>query len=65
MPVSKPLFSAIRDHCNNRNMNISDKQFKIIDHSFNPAEIRTLEFLHITKNKPSLNTGIPIELNVL
>ena len=65
LPVSKPLFSSIRDHCNNKNINISDKQFKIIDHSFNPAEIRTLESLHITKTKPSLNTGIPIELNVL
>ena len=65
MPITKPLFSAIRDHCHNKNITISDKQFKIINHSFNPTDIRTLESLHITKQKPPLNTGIPVELNIL
>ena len=62
MPVSKPLFSAIRDHCDSKNIHITDKQFKILDHSFNPVDIRTLESLRIMKNKPSLNAGVPIEL---
>ena len=65
MPISKPLFSAIIDHCQNKYLKTSDKQFKIINHSFNPADIRILESIHITKQKPSLNTGIPVELNIL
>ena len=64
MPLSKPLFSAIRDHCHNRNIRILDKQFKIINHSFNSTDIRILESLHITKQKPLLNT-VPIDINIL
>ena len=65
MPSSKPLFSAIRDHCHSKNIQVLDKHFKIINHSFNPTDIRTLESLHILKQKPTLNTGIPVDLNII
>ena len=64
-PLSNPPFSAIRDYCYNNSINITNQQFKIINHSFSRVDIRTLESLHITKQKPPLNTGVPTELNIL
>ena len=40
------------------------KNFKILNKTHNKKDIRTLESLHITKTKPNLNTGVPVDLDV-
>ena len=54
-PLSNLPFSAIRDYCCNNSINITNQQFKIINHSFSRVDIRILESLHITPQYWSTN----------
>ena len=53
-PMSKPLQSSIRDHCLNSDHRMRMCNFTILtctkDHN-----LRTLESIYISKNKPQLN----------
>ena len=65
LPLSKPPYSAIYDHREEKNHPISKKNFKIVGRSSNINNLRLLESLHIFKSKPKMNTGLPVELSVV
>ena len=55
LPLSNPVFSAIRDHCNNSDHPMKISNFKIISSACTNS-VRILESLHIKKNSPQLNS---------
>ena len=61
--LSAPLFSSIREHRDQTNHRISLDQFKIIDRTSN--NVRLLESLYIFKMKPKLNSGLPVDLEMV
>ena len=63
LPLQSPPFSAIRDHSFQEDHLITPQQFKILAKS-NSTDLRLLESLYIHKEKPSLNTTSPLELNI-
>ena len=65
-PLQAPNYSAIMDHHNRTNHNICKDNFKILSKCNNNLyDLRTLESLYISKLKPTLNSGLPIELDVV
>ena len=65
VPLSKQPYSAIYDHREKKDHPINKKDFKIIGRTYNVNSLRLLESLHIFKNKPRMNTGLPVELSVV
>ena len=65
LPVSKLPYSAIYDHREEKDHPINKKNFKIVGRSSNIYSLRMLEALYIFKNKPKMNTGLPVELSVV
>ena len=60
-PLATIPNSSIFQHEREKGHRIQKSNFKII--SFvNKASLRTVEALHIVKNKPKLNSGLPLEL---
>ena len=55
LPLSKPQYSAIRDHCHNSNHALTWDAFKIINSSLFRSDLTILESLVINKMKPQLN----------
>ena len=64
-PFKTERFSAILEHSRNKNHIIDNNSFKIISRCQNKYDIRYLEALHILKNKPNLNSGLPVDLAVV
>ncbi len=61
-PLSKPSFSAIRQHSIANNHPILDNNFEVL-HSVNPPDLLMLETLYLNKLKPSLcNSESSIQL---
>ena len=65
LPLSKNPISAIYDHSFKSGHSISKENFKIIDRHSNVNQLRVLESLHILREKPSLNEGLPVQLPVV
>ena len=63
-PMSNQPNSAIFQHESDTGHRVQKSNFKIIAH-FNKTSLRTLEALHIFKNKPELNCGLPVELSLM
>ena len=63
IPLTSPPFSAIRQHCSDNNHPLNTDDFKIVDKCRN--NIRTLESLYIFKHKPKLNSGLPMDLELV
>ena len=61
--LSAPLFSSIREHRDKTSHRISPDQFKILDRTSN--NVRLLESLYIFKIKPKLNSGLPVDLEIV
>ena len=53
--LSKPMYSAPRNHSETSNHKISYNNFSVIDHAANTHSLRILESLYLLKHKPSLN----------
>ena len=57
--------SAIMDHHYKTNHNISTNNFEILSKCTNNIyDLRTIESSYISKFKPNLNSGIPVELDI-
>ena len=52
--MSKPPYSAIREHCHNNEHQISTKNFKILDSCADPFELNIMEALYQHIRKPTL-----------
>ena len=64
-PLQAPNHSAIMEHHCITKHNISTNNFKILSKCNNNLyDLRTIESLYITKIKPNLNSGLPIELDI-
>ena len=63
LPFQSPPFSAIREHSQSTGHPLLQNNFKIIA-TTKRSDLLILESLHINKSKPSLNTGLPIDLNI-
>ena len=64
-PLQTPNHSAIMEHHCNTNHRISTNQFEILSKCPNNLyDLRTIESLYITKLKPNLNSGLPIDLEI-
>ena len=59
VPLTQPPHSSIREHTSSNlcNSPININNFKIINSSSNPTDLRILESLHIFKLKPPLNNS--------
>lgn len=53
-PISKPLFSSIRDHCLEYDHDLDFNNFKILARG-NYNDVRTIEAILIDRDKPNLN----------
>ena len=62
LPLSKPSFSAIREHSHNSDHPFTDSSFEILTVSSTKTDLLILESLYINKLKPSLNTGTAVQL---
>ena len=65
LPLSKQSYSAIYDHREEKDHPINSNNFKIVGRTVNISKLRLLESLYIFKNKPKMNTGLPVELSVV
>ena len=65
LPLTTERFSAIMEHSKITGHAINTNHFKIISRCLNKLDIRYLEALHITKKKPNLNNGLPVELSIV
>ena len=63
LPFQSPPYSAIREHSQTTGHPLLQNNFNIIASS-KRSDLHILESLHINKTKPSLNTGLPIDLNI-
>ena len=54
-PLSQPLYSSIRNHCNKCTCSISIDKFKILGSTSNDFDLKILESLFIHKKRPQLN----------
>ena len=63
-PLASPNHSAILQHSRSTSHGIFSRNFKILRKTHNKIDIRTLESLYITKIKPNLNSGVPVDLDV-
>lgn len=64
-PLQTPNNSAIMDHHYRTNHNISTNNFEILSKCANNIyDLRTIESLYISKFKPNLNSGTPVELDI-
>ena len=63
-PLASPNYSAILEHSTQKGHRLQFSNFKIVN-SCNKLDIRTLESLHIFKEKPDLNSDPPVVLSVL
>ena len=64
LPLASPNHSAILQHSKSTGHGIFQRNFKILNKTHNKKDIRTLESLYITKTRPNLNTGVPVDLDV-
>ena len=64
LPLSTTPNSAICNHESETGHRVQKSSFKIISFS-NKLSLRTVEALHIIKNKPELNSGLPVELSLV
>ena len=66
LPLCKPSYSAIRDHCLSiHGTNPETKDFKILDSAANIEDLLILESIYINKTKPNLNatfSAFPLHL---
>ena len=64
LPLTLPNHSAILQHSKSTGHEIFQRNFKILSKTYNKKDIISLESLYITKSKPNLNTGVPVDLDV-
>ena len=66
-PLQSTNHSSIMDHHRDAKHNISKNNFEILSkcNSNNILDLRTLESLYISRLKPSLNSGLPIDLDIV
>ena len=64
LPLSTTPNSSIYNHESETGHRIQRLNFSIVAFS-NKASLRTVEALHIVKDKPELNCGLPVELSLL
>ena len=62
LPLTKPPFSAIREHSHNSDHPYTDTAFEILTVSSTKTDLLILESLYINKMKPNLNTGTAVPL---
>ena len=59
LPLCKPSYSAIRDHCLSiHGTNPQIKNFKILDSAANKEDLLILESIYISRLKPGLNSTV-------
>ena len=66
LPLSKPVNSSIRDHCDSSHHPFNSKNFKILDSVSDHFDLRILESLHIHKIKPPINecnSAVPLYIS--
>ena len=54
-PLTKPDFSSIREHCNDKDHIFKIDNFSILDSCYSKIDLKLLESIHIHIEKPSLN----------
>ena len=64
LPLATIPNSSIFQHERETGHRIKKSNFKIISFA-NKASLRTVDALHIVKNKPELNSGLPLELSLI
>ena len=62
LPLSRPSFSAIRQHSHTEDHPFTHKDFKILSTTSNRLDLLISESLHIQKMKPELNTNTAFQL---
>ena len=55
LPLSKPEYSAIRNHSHENDHSFTHEDFKILNSASSRSDLLTLESLYINKMKPELN----------
>ena len=63
LPLSKPPFSAIRNHSEETDHPFTHRNFEILTSNPHRSDLLTLEALYIHKMKPSLNSQLPVQLH--
>ena len=64
LPLLSPPFSAVREHSKETGHPLQSQNFKIIA-TTSKSDLHILESLHIKNETPNLNTGLPIDLNIV
>ena len=64
-PLTQPIFSAIREHCNNNNHPIDPNNFSIIHQCNSFSDLYIAESILIKQFKPNLNNNTAAELKIL